>query len=134
MEAENSWGVFDSIRFRRFRIGTRLRLVFACILMLMFIGASLSVWYLRAVREELERVSKVEERMSAVLQVDNSVLSLMNQLHRSADTRDRDRFAAEAQQLIARFRAETAEVTKILTGTPAENSRVATEIETLNVL
>jgi len=134
METETSWGVFDALRFRRFRIGTRLRLVFACILMLMFIGAALSVWYLRAVREDLQRVSVVEERMSAVLQVDNSVLALMNQLHRSADARDRELFAAEARKLVSTFQAETASAVGKLTDTPAENSRLAAEIKTLTGL
>jgi len=134
MEADSSWTVLDTWRMRRFRIGTRLRLVFACILMLMFIGASLSVWYLRAVREDLQRVSKVEERMSAVLQVDNSVLALMNQLHRSADSRDRERFVKDAQQFVSRFRAETANAILVLTTTPAENGRLATEIDTLRGL
>src|SRR2546430_11241434 len=131
MRTLGSWVGFDSWRLRRYRIGTRLRLVFACILLLMFVGASLAVWYLRAVRRDLDRVSLVEERMSAVLQVDNAVLALMNQLHRSADSRDRDRFTPEAQQLVSTFRSETEGAAAMLTRTPAENSRLAAEIETL---
>src|SRR5450432_4755502 len=83
-------------RLRRFRIGTRLRLVFGCIVFLMFLGSSFALWYLRVIRQDVERVSLVEQRMSAILQVDNSVLALMNQLHRSADLRQGDRFEAEA--------------------------------------
>ncbi len=134
MEAEDSRGVFEWLRFRRFRIGTRLRLVFACILMLMFIGASLSVWYLRSVREDLERVSVVEERMSAVLRVDNSVLALMNQLHRSADSGDHERFATEAQQLVSVFQSDTGPAVAALAATPAENTRLDSEIRTLGAL
>src|SRR5450432_532804 len=91
-----SWRIPGGWRLRRFRIGTRLRLVFGCIVFLMFLGSTFALWYLRAIRQDVERVSLVEQRMSAILQVDNSVLALMNQLHRSADLRQGDRFEAEA--------------------------------------
>src|SRR5437763_16999246 len=84
MRAVRSWVGFDSWRLRRYRIGTRLRLVFACILLLMFVGASLSVGCLRAVRRDLDRGSVAEERLSAVIQVDTSVVAMLNQLHRAA--------------------------------------------------
>src|SRR5689334_16025373 len=117
MQGESSRTLLNAWRLRRFRIGTRLRLVLACNLMLMFIGASLSVWYLRAVREDLERVSTVEERMSAVLLVDNSALALMNRLHRSADSRNSGLFATEAKELVSTFRRDTAKATAILNAT-----------------
>src|SRR5215472_12471076 len=95
-------------RLRRFRIGTRLRLVFAVVVLLMFLGSSFALWYLRAIREDVERVSLVEERMSAVLEVDNLVLGLMNRLHRSADLREREHFESDAEALLSDFRSEIA--------------------------
>ena len=121
-------------RLRRFRIGTRLRLVFAVVVLLMFLGSSFALWYLRDIRKAVERVSLVEERMSAVLQVDNRVLALMNQLHRSADLRRRDRFESDAQAFLSGFRSETAAALGVLHEIPPENNRQAVIIESLNGL
>src|SRR4051812_2624000 len=93
-------------RLRRTSIGTRLRVVFALIVLLMFIGNSFALWYLRGIRNNVERVSLAERRVAAVLQVDNSILALMNRLHRSADLRNYDQFEAEAVRLLAEFRSD----------------------------
>jgi PAS domain S-box-containing protein len=121
-------------RLRRFRIGRRLRLVFACIVLLMFLGSTVALWHLRGIKTDVERVFVVEQRMSAVLQVDNSVLALMNQLHRSADLRQRDRFELDAERLLAVFRSDTAAAAGVLHGIAPENNRQAVIIESLNGL
>ena len=69
-----------------------------------------------------------------MLQVDNRVLALMNQLHRSADLRQRDHFESEAQALLSDFRSETAAAARILREIPPENTRQAVIIESLNGL
>jgi PAS domain S-box-containing protein len=119
---------------RKFNIGLRLRLLFACIVVLMFLGSGFSIWYLRGLRRGVERVSIVEQRMSAVLQLDNSVLSLMNKLHRSADLRQPDRFEAEAQQLLAAFRSDTSPAIAALRSVTPEIDRQSVIIESLSGL
>jgi PAS domain S-box-containing protein len=126
--------VLNKWRLQRFPIGVRLRFVFACIVLLMFLGSSFALWYLWGIRTDVERVSLVERRMSAVLQVDNSVLTLMNQLHRVADLRQRDSFEFEATRLMSVFRSDTAGAAGILRSTIADNNRQAVIIESLNGL
>src|ERR1700720_564617 len=119
---------------RRFSIGRRLRYVFVCIVLLMFMGSSFSLWYLRAIREHLESVSLVEHRMTAVFQVENGVLTLMNRLHRAADQRQRDSFESEPPRLFSVFRPDPAGAAGLLRGTKGENNRQAVIIESLNGL
>src|SRR5262245_32553305 len=99
---------FRRYQARNLRIGTRLRLVFACVLTFMFLGSGSSLWYLREIRKQVERVSLVEQRMTAVLQIDNGVLNLMNHLYRAADTNNAEIFSAEANRLLEALRTETA--------------------------
>jgi PAS domain S-box-containing protein len=108
--------------------------VFALIVLLMFLGASFALWYLRDIRTDLDRVSLVEQRMGAVLQVENSILALVNRLHRSADLRNRDQFEGQAAQLAADFRSEISAPALVLQGIPLENNRQAAVIESLNGL
>ncbi len=72
--------------------------------------------------------------MGAVLQVDNSILALMNRLHRSADLRNRDRFEEDATRLLSDFRTDVTGPASVLHGIPAENNRQAVVIESLNGL
>ena len=119
---------------RKLRIGMRLRVVFACIVVLMLLGSSFSVWYLRTIRRGVEAVSQIEQRMSAVLQLHNSVLSLMNKLHRSADLRQADRFESDAQRLLTAFRSDTAPPIDALRSGVPEVDRQSVSIESLNGL
>jgi PAS domain S-box-containing protein len=119
-------------RLRNLRIGVRLRLAFACILFLMLVGSSVSVWFLRDIRMQVERVSAVERRMTAVLQVDNGILTLMNQMHRAADTRNRDFFEVEAARLLAGLESDTAWASDTLRHTKPDNSRQAVILDSLN--
>ena len=130
----DSWRIPGAWRLRRFPIGTRLRLVFSCIVFLMFLGSSFALWYLRAIRQDVERVSLVEQRMSAVLQLDNSVLALMNQLHRSADLRQGSRFEADAERCLAIFRSDTAAAAAVLNDMAPESNSQSAIIESLNGL
>ena len=121
-------------RLREIPIAIRLRLVFTVIVLLMLAGSSFALWYLKAIRKRVEQVSLVEQRMSAVLQVDNSILTLMNQLHRSADRRERAKFETEAAQTLAVFRSDIGWSARLLHNTTADNPRQAVIIESLNGL
>lgn len=122
----------DRWRLRQLRIGMRLRLAFACILVLMLVGSSVSLWFLRDIRLHVERVSTVERRMTAVLQLDNGILTLMNQLHRAADSRNRDFFEVEAARLLAGLQSDTAWASETLRLTKPDNNRQAIILDSLN--
>src|SRR6266700_8359484 len=98
---------------RNLHIGLRLRLAFACVFVLIFVAGGLSLWSLRELREHVERVSRVEQRTTAILQIDNAVLKLMNQLHRAADTRQREFFESETARLMDAFHLQTAPAVRI---------------------
>ena len=125
---------FRAVQLQNLPIGRRLRLVFACILGLMLFGSTISWWYLRDVRQHLERASAVERRMTAILQLDNSVLSLMNQLHRAADTERRDYFAAQAVRLLDIFRSDTAWAAGALQATSTDSKLQAIALDSLHEL
>src|SRR5437588_2412002 len=108
---------------RRMPIGIRLRLVFACVLALMFLGSGIFLWYLHDIRKQVERVSLVEQRMTAVLQIDNGVLNLMNQLSRAAERRQHNAFSSEASRLLAALQSETAWAKSLLHGISPDDAR-----------
>jgi len=116
---------------QRLPIGIRLRLVFACVLGLMFLGSGISLWYLHEIRQQVERVSLVEQRMTAVLQIDNGVLNLMNQLYRAAERRQRDLFSVEASRLLSALRSETAWATSRLHGIGPDDERQRVILDSL---
>ena len=119
-------------RLQNLRIGVRLRLAFACVLVLLLLGSSGSLWELHQIRQQVERVSLVEQRMSAILRVDNGVLTLMSELHRAADTRRSDLFAAEATRLLTAMHADTAWATDTLHSMAPLNNRQAVILDSLN--
>ncbi|SPF34987.1 putative Histidine kinase [Candidatus Sulfopaludibacter sp. SbA4] len=119
-------------RLQNLPIGVRLRLAFAGVLLLLLLGSSVSLWEWRNIRQQVERVSLVEQRMTAILKLDNSVLTLMNQLHRAADMRQRDLFEAEATRLLAALHADTAGASDALHSTTPVNNRQAVNLDSLN--
>src|SRR5262245_21251259 len=103
-------------RLRTMPIGLRLRVFFGCILVLMVAASSVSLWYLHTIRKRVEDVSLVEQRMTAVLQIDNSMLKLMSGLNRVAESRDDTLFFAEATRLLQAVQSETEWASSVLRG------------------
>jgi PAS domain S-box-containing protein len=101
----------------RLNIRTRLRVAFASLMSLMAAGSALSLWQFREVAADLGKASDIERRLTAVLELDNSILTLMNKLHRAADARQPEPFETAAGRLLADFQSQTV-------GIPAELSRV----------
>jgi len=106
----------------RLHIRSRLRVAFASLMSLMVAGSALSLWQFREVAADLGKASQIERRLTAVLELDNSILTLMNKLHRAADARQAEPFETAAGRLLADFQSET-------TGLPEELSK-ATAMET----
>ncbi|SPE38293.1 putative Histidine kinase [Candidatus Sulfopaludibacter sp. SbA6] len=118
-------------RLQNLPIGVRLRLAFAGVLLLLLLGSSVSLWEWRDIRRQVERVSLVEQRMTAILQLDNSVLTLMTELHRAADMRQREFFEAEATRLLAALQADTAWASEVLHAMAPINNRQAVILDSL---
>src|ERR1041384_954043 len=70
--------------------------------------------------------------MTAVLQIDNAVLNLMNQLYRAAESNLADRFASEAERLLEGLRIETSWATSMLRGIKPEGGRLRVILDSLN--
>lgn len=104
-----SSGVLDNLR-----IELRLRLAFACVLLLMFAGTAISFWYFQRVHAQVTKISIAERRFAAVLRVNNSLLTLMGRLNRAADERSPEYFEAQARKLLRDFQDDTAHATSTL--------------------
>ena len=130
--AKHAFRDFQSLR--SLHIGLRLRLAFACVFVLMFVAGALSLWSLRELRAHVESVSRVEQRTTAILQIDNSVLNLMNQLHRAADTRQRDFFESETIRLMDALQSRTAAAVQIVHSIKPENERQRFILDSLNAM
>ena len=91
----------------RLDIRSRLRVVFASLMSLMVAGSALSLWQFREVGAGVAKASQIERRLIAVLELDNSILTLMNKLHRAADAREAEPFETAAGRLLADFQSET---------------------------
>jgi PAS domain S-box-containing protein len=90
-------------------VGSRLQATFACVLLIMLVGSVISFWDLRNVGNRVAAVSTTEQRLAAILRVNNGLLMLTNRLHRAAEGRDPGHFRAEAQKLLLAFQTETRE-------------------------
>jgi PAS domain S-box-containing protein len=118
---------------RRLRIGRRLQLVFACVLLLMFIGFFASLWHIRELRAHVESVSRFEQRMTAVLQLENRMLTLVNRLHYAAETRQFAPFEAEAQRFLGSLTPDSA-WRQTLRGISPATGRQRVILESLNAM
>jgi signal transduction histidine kinase len=94
-------------RLRDLPIAVRLRLVFACLLLLMTTGGAVALWQFHAIRARVHEVSLAERRATAVMRVNNSIVMLMSRLHRAAENGDREHFEAEARRLLQSFETDT---------------------------
>jgi PAS domain S-box-containing protein len=87
----------------------------------MLIGSVISFWNLRNVDRRVAVVSITEQRLTAVLRVNNGLLMLTNRLNRAAEGRDPGRFKAEAQKWLLVFQTETLQATATLREIPSVN-------------
>ncbi len=114
------------------RIEARLRAALACVLVLMFAGAAVPFWHLQRVRNRVTRVSVAGQRLTAVLQINNGLLTLMSRLHRAADSQEPDSFEAEARKLINTFQSGMAGSSARLRDIEPASGREKLVIDSLN--
>jgi nitrogen fixation/metabolism regulation signal transduction histidine kinase len=113
------------------RIGVRLRLVFACVLGLLVLGSSVALWEWRKIGRQVEQVSQAEQRTTAVLQLDNSVLALLDRLHSAADMHRREFFETEAARLLKELHDDTASANDALRAMTPATGRQAVVLDSL---
>jgi len=78
----------------------------------MLAGSAASLWFFQGLRDRTRKVAEAERRVTAVVRLNNSLVTLMSRLHRAADNRQSDYFRAEATRLLAAFRLDTANATE----------------------
>jgi PAS domain S-box-containing protein len=102
----------------RSTIGFRLSASFATVVVLMAIGSAVSLWQLQIVRRQAQRLYRVDAKALAVLRVHTDVLTFRANLESLVDTRQVDRFAAEAAAHRAVFDGDVDRAIEALRATP----------------
>ncbi len=110
-------------RLRDLPIAVRLRLVFACLLLLMMTGGAVALWQFHAIRDRVHEVSLAERRATAVMRVNNSIVMLMSRLHRAAENGQPEHFEAEARRLLQNFQRDTTDTAAALREITPETGR-----------
>ena len=113
-------------------IGFRLQVAFVCVLVLMLVGNAISFWNLHKVGDRVAVISTTEQRLAAVLRVNNGLLMLTNRLHRAAEGQDSRHFGEEARTLLVAFQNEMLEATGRLREITPANGREKFIVESLS--
>lgn len=118
---------------RRFRIGPRLTLSFAIIVLLTFLGSAIGVWQFMQVREQAQRLHQVNTEAIAILRINNDMLELKDELERLVETEDAAQFSAGAQALSDSIMQDAREAIVILENSPAkaQESRYTAQLRQL---
>jgi signal transduction histidine kinase len=109
----------------------RLRLVFACVLLLLSSTGITAVWQFHNLRRRVQEVSNAEQNATTILNLNNSILKLMSRLHRAADNNEGQQFEADAKRLLSAFQKEETGATKSLEKIALEEGRQKLVIESL---
>ncbi len=83
----------------RFRIGPRLAVGFALILLLMIARNAMSVWQFQEIRAEANKQAAVDRELIAVLRFQTSLRSFYTRLNELANLEDKERLIAESDGL-----------------------------------
>ncbi len=118
---------------RKLKIGPRLALAFAIVVLLTFLGSAIGLWQFFQVREQAERLHQVNAEAIAILQVSNDVLQLQDELGQLIENRDAARFEAETDKLRANLIQDVEQAIEILSSSPTKNqeSRYAAQLRQL---
>jgi PAS domain S-box-containing protein len=83
----------------RLKIGPRLVLCFALIIVLMFAGDVIVLWQFHIVQAQAERLDEYDEELVAVLRVHSDLLKFRDTLESLANAKDSERLKAETQAM-----------------------------------
>jgi signal transduction histidine kinase len=101
--------MIDKWTLRSISIKTRLRLFFGGVVLLVLLGSILSYWQFRNVSDYATLVAQTERRFTALLRLNDSLLTAMSRLHRAAEYHDAALFEREANRLIKNFQQAIAD-------------------------
>lgn len=101
-------------RIRIGRIGSRLALSFAIIVLLTFLGSLVSLWQFNQMRQQAQHLNQVNAEAIAILRVNNDVLKLKSELQRLAETEDITRFTVEALKRRSELAADIERAIEVL--------------------
>ena len=107
-------------------IPTRLRAAFAFLALLLLLGSSIGLWHYRNVSLLASRMSGAQLRLETALRLNNYLLTLLSDLHQSADKQDAAAFRGTATRLVADFKSQTASILPAIEEIAHENDRRST--------
>ncbi|MBI1877656.1 MAG: GAF domain-containing protein [Chloroflexi bacterium] len=114
---------------RRLKIGSRLALSFAIILLLMFLVTAVGLWQLNTIQVQATRLHRVDTQAAAVLRVHNNILTLKGELQQLALARgDEAPFAEAARKLRDSFVKDVDEAMAVL-GPPPSHAEQIQQLE-----
>ena len=97
-------GPFRQPHSNRLRIGTRLTICFVIIVALMVAGYSIALWQFNLIRQESQRLDRVDQKSLAVLRVHANILLFRDKLEDLVATKDAERLTLEAAAFRDLFR------------------------------
>ena len=106
---------------RQLRIGYRLALSFALIVMVTLLGSVFALWQFNGVRAQIERSNQVNDEVIAILRVNNDVLNIRRELQRLIQIQDATRFDQEATRLRDQLQQDIKAAIDILENSPLTN-------------
>ena len=118
----------------RLRIGPRLILGFAFIILTMLAADAIILWQFHEVRVQAARLNDIDQKLVAVLRVHSSMLLFHDRLDEFADDEDADRLVKEAGPLRTAVLEDIRRATSILNLPPFDPRRDPTILPTLHVI
>ena len=122
------------LRLNNLKIGRRLILGFAIILVLMLAGSSLLVWQFHLVDQQSDRVNRLAQELVAVSRFQNDILSMDAKLDSLAKAEDIDGFKYEAGHFRSVLVTDTDAVRSALTHLPPHVGRRAAVLSTVEAV
>jgi PAS domain S-box-containing protein len=115
------------------KIGVRLTLCFATIVLLMVAGDIVTIWQVSLMRGQAQRLNQVDQKSVSVLRAHADLLAFRDQLDSLAATQDARRFVLESGPLRGRF-LEEVELANQALKVPPSVERDPTMLSTLETI
>ena len=118
----------------RLKIGPRLVLCFALIIVLMFAGDVIVLWQFHIVQAQAERLDEYDEELVAVLRVHSDLLKFRDTLESLANAKNSERLKADTQSMFEAFAEDTRSAKSALLAVHSDNASDLTILPILAVV
>jgi PAS domain S-box-containing protein len=118
----------------RLKIGPRLVLCFALIIVLMFVGDVIVLWQFHIVQAQAERLDEYDEELVAVLRVHSDLLKFRDTLESLANAKNSERLKADTQSMFEAFAEDTRSAKSALLAVHSDNASDLTILPILAVV